>query len=337
MGAFGGGGGNFSPSPNNIQGDATVSGKLGVGTATPTATLEVSSTDTYAGITVDGAIVPRAIFNGRNAASHFWGVGIQDNAATRFSVGHTSAGTAPANAGHESMNDYLIIDTSGKVGVGDFVATTLAARLHVSASADAETLFKVDAFAQATDGFVITDSGGSAYTTINKAAQTTYPLDVGGTVNATALSVGDVSITSTPAELNLLDASATTPSAGAWVATTRIMKVTLAATGSVAGSPHTIPGAVIPDNAIITAVTFDPTTPVASAGGNVTLDFSMTGIASFAALAGMGSFPQAYFSTLNGLSVTGKTTASSNLSVTYGTEDATAGAVDIYIHYFIGA
>jgi len=41
MSGFGGGG--FSPSPNNISGDATVSGKLGIGTNSPTAILQVSS------------------------------------------------------------------------------------------------------------------------------------------------------------------------------------------------------------------------------------------------------------------------------------------------------
>lgn len=39
---FGSGGG-YRPSPNNISGDATVSGKLGIGTDTPSALLHVSS------------------------------------------------------------------------------------------------------------------------------------------------------------------------------------------------------------------------------------------------------------------------------------------------------
>jgi hypothetical protein len=56
--------------------------------------------------------------------------------------------------------------------------------LHLSSSTEGDTVFKVDVFHQTNQGFAIVDSGGAAYATINKTAQTTYPLDIGGNARA---------------------------------------------------------------------------------------------------------------------------------------------------------
>jgi hypothetical protein len=84
-------------------------------------------------------------------------------------------------------------------------------------------------------------------------------LDVDGTANATTLSIGGTSITSTAAELNLLDASTTSEASdGAWVLTERIAKVTIDSNDwDRSISTPTDLGVTIPDNAIITKIIFD--------------------------------------------------------------------------------
>ena len=83
--------------------------------------------------------------------------------------------------GEKDKQNILYVTGSGRVGVGTGTPT---ATLHVSSSSDGDTLFRVDAVDQAAQGFNLVDSGGAVYATINKTAQTTYALDVGGNARA---------------------------------------------------------------------------------------------------------------------------------------------------------
>jgi hypothetical protein len=89
----------------------TSSGEVGIGTDAPTSKLDITPLDTYDGITIRGNIVPRVVFNGSNSGSNHWGVGIHDNNGNQFAIGHNTSG-------HDGMSDYLVISTSGNVGIG---------------------------------------------------------------------------------------------------------------------------------------------------------------------------------------------------------------------------
>mgnify|MGYP003135223841 CR=1 FL=1 len=78
---------------------------------------------------------------------------------------------------HANSDNILYVTGSGRVGIG---TASPAANLHVSSSADGDTLLRVDAVDQLAQGFNLVDSAGAVYATINKTAQSTYSLDVGG-------------------------------------------------------------------------------------------------------------------------------------------------------------
>ena len=187
-------------------------------------------------------------------------------------------------------------------------------------------------------------------------------LDVNGTVNATTYQIGSTAISSTAAELNLLDASVTSePSDGVWAVVERIAKATLDSNDWPLSSTPVSLGVTIPDNAILTKIVFD-TTQTFAAGDNGSeamsvVDFGLyngnTQVIQFASQtmiartgAGSGDVPYSagvteIFPITAGLSA--KLTA--DLTVKFHNIDdgsgmmnnLDAGALDVFIYYIMGA
>lgn len=88
-------------------------------------------------------------------------------------AGSTTQGSSPSDT-HQVTGSLLV---NGNVGVG---TDSPQALLHVSSSVDGDTLFKVSAYDQTTDGIVVADLAGTTYTSINTDMQTSYPLSVAG-------------------------------------------------------------------------------------------------------------------------------------------------------------
>jgi len=102
----------------------------------------------------------------------------------------------------------------------------------------------------------------------------TQLLDVAGIANATTLAIGGVSITSTAAELNLLDASTATPAAASWAAVERVGVFSIA--GAYAGSAIAGGGTdhilgTLPAGAFITDAFLDVTVVFNPASANVAI------------------------------------------------------------------
>jgi hypothetical protein len=185
-------------------------------------------------------------------------------------------------------------------------------------------------------------------------------LDVDGTVNATTYQIGGTAISSTAAELNLLDASVTSEASdGAWAVVERIAKVTVDSNDYAQSAGPVSLGVTIPDNAILTKYVFDCTQTFAAgddgseamavvdlglynASGKI-FDFASqanierTGASSAPYVAGTTQvFPMA---TITSAKLTEALTAKIHVfddgSGMLNSLDA--GALDIYIYYIIGA
>jgi hypothetical protein len=172
-------------------------------------------------------------------------------------------------------------------------------------------------------------------------------LDVAGTANVTTLSIGGTSVTSTPDELNLLDASTVTaPSEGIWTGVERVAVMNIGASEYAVGA-HAL-GVTLPDNAIITRALLDITTPLTSSGGTTTLELATTGNIFPASL----SLPIDFFLTLGGtvgiesfeeemvyiLTIEGgKLNGASTLTCTVAEEPVTAGSMNVYVYYVMGS
>jgi len=172
-------------------------------------------------------------------------------------------------------------------------------------------------------------------------------LDVAGTANVTTLSIGGTSVTSTPDELNLLDASTVTaPSEGIWTGVERVAVINIGASEYAVGA-HAL-GVTLPDNAIITRALLDITTPLTSSGGTTTLELATTGNIFPASL----SLPIDFFLTLGGtvgiesfeeemvyiLTIEGgKLNGASTLTCTVAEEPVTAGSMNVYVYYVMGS
>jgi len=74
-------------------------------------------------------------------------------------------------------------DVNNRLGVG---TSSPAALLHITSSADGDVLFRATPYNQSNDGLVVTDRDGATYVTLNKAGQSTYPLDVNGNIRGIA-------------------------------------------------------------------------------------------------------------------------------------------------------
>ena len=162
-----------------------------------------------------------------------------------------------------------MIAESGSVGIG---ATAPVASLHISSSTAGNdvggpVLLKIDHGEDINNANIlfVTGSGRVGILTDTPASA----LDVAGICNATTLSIGGSSITSTSAELNLLDASASgSLSAGSWSQVERVAKISYS--GVFAASPIGGGGTshglttTIPDGAVVTDVWFDLLTPFTS-------------------------------------------------------------------------
>jgi hypothetical protein len=191
-------------------------------------------------------------------------------------------------------------------------------------------------------------------------ASPSVDLDVDGTMNATTLQIGGTSVTSTAAELNLLDASVTSEASdGAWAVVERIAKATVDSNDYARSAGPVSLGVTIPDNAILTKYVFDCTQTFAAgddgsevmavvdlglynASGKI-FDFASqanierTGASSAPYTAGTTQvFPMA---TLTNTKLTEALTAKIHVfddgSGMLNSLDA--GALDIYIYYIIGA
>ena len=171
-------------------------------------------------------------------------------------------------------------------------------------------------------------------------------LDVAGTANATALSVGGVAITSTPAELNLLDASTVTaPSEGIWTGLERVAVINIGASEYALGA-HVL-GVTLPDNAIITRALLDITTAFV-AGATTEMQLATTGNVHSGApspidfLGGPASVSMFGAEEAIALSpLAGKLNGASTLTCTVSAADPahviTAGNMNIYVYYIMGS
>ena len=154
---FGSGGG-FNPSRNVVPGSTIVGSDIDADLHHFTGSVEITGSLTLNGSSITGG-----------------GGGTPGGSNTQVQYNDGGAFAGASGLVYDDGND--------RVGVG---TTSPTAKLHVSSSADGETVFQVDAFFQANQGFSIVDSAGAAYATINKTAQSTYPLDVGGNIRANA-------------------------------------------------------------------------------------------------------------------------------------------------------
>ena len=169
-------------------------------------------------------------------------------------------------------------------------------------------------------------------------------LDVAGTANATALSVGGAAITSTPAELNLLDASTVTaPSEGIWTGVERVAVINIGASEYTAAA-HVL-GVTLPDKAILTKATLDVFQGLV--GGTTTISLTTTGNVhgpvpapiDFLAGFGGGAIPIAGFAVEQGVPLSlqgGKLNGASTLTFTVAGDPLTAGGINVYVHYIMG-
>jgi hypothetical protein len=204
----------------------------------------------------------------------------------------------------------------------------------------------------------LTIEGGHGYVGIHK-NNPAVELDVNGTINASTLQIGGTAVTSTAAEINLLDASvASEASDGAWAVVERVAKVTVDSNDYARTAGPTSLGVVIPDNAILTKYVFDCTQTFAAgddgteamavvdlglynASGKV-FDFASqanierTGASSAPYQAAVSQvFPLAAASTKLTEALTAKIHVFDDGSGMLNSLDA--GALDIYIYYIIGA
>ncbi len=182
---------------------------------------------------------------------------------------------------------------------------------------------------------------------------------ISGTLNPTTLEIAGTEVTSTAAELNLLDASVTSEASdGVWAVVERVAKITVDSNDYARTAGPTSLGVTIPDNAILTKYVFDCTQTFAAgddgseamaivdlglynASGKV-FDFASqtsiertgaTGAPYVAAVSQV--FPLAAASTKLTEALTAKIHVFDDGSGMLNSLDA--GALDIYVYYIVGA
>jgi hypothetical protein len=95
--------------------------RVGIGTASPGQQLHVYNTNNYVGMLINGSNAPQLCFAPGTSTTSTWKVGISGNDGTAFSI---SSGTV--------NNDRIIINSSGRVGIGDGASTY--SRLNIGGS-----------------------------------------------------------------------------------------------------------------------------------------------------------------------------------------------------------
>tara|TARA_Y100001963_G_scaffold148235_1_gene225779 strand:- start:697 stop:1212 length:516 start_codon:yes stop_codon:yes gene_type:complete len=160
-----------------------------------------------------------------------------------------------------------------------------------------------------------------------------------GTLNVAGtggLKLGGTSVTSTAAELNLLDADNTEPADGPWAAVTRWAKAEydFAVDGGVAGDISL--GVKIPDNAIVVGGFIEGITSVTSSGSatvavKLQSAADVAGATGKAALTGTAVVPCSAV-----LSAPFKLTAERTVTITVAVAALTAGKFNVWIEYFVG-
>ena len=166
-------------------------------------------------------------------------------------------------------------------------------------------------------------------------------VDVAGT-----FSLNSANVTSTAPELNLLDASATTPAVNAFAAVPRIAKATydFSVLGGSAET-KTLPSVTLPDNAIIVGGWIDTEDNLGSSGaasasfgatlgGSTTLFLGATGFNQFASEAGGPMIP---VSQATSPATYLKLGAATTLTMTISTAALTSGIVHLYVQYVMGS
>ena len=260
------------------------SGRVGIGTGTPDSTLEIRSTTTQQKWSYDD--------------DHEFTVTVGSNGETVLAVsGTTIAGLGASDLALDvsSGGDIFFrrdgdrlrfgISTGDTFIQADNQDTDIAFRIHPDAGLGAigTEVFRVDASgagALLMSG-TISNPGGNApinfrdtATSIhspgaNRLALTAPTLEVTGT-----LGLNGTSLTSTAAELNLLDASNGSPSAGAWAAVERVGVYTISgakAGSSIAGGGTNHVLGTLPAGAYVTEAYLDVTSVFAVAGGAVAI------------------------------------------------------------------
>jgi len=148
------------------------------------------------------ALMPSSAYINFNTTTGATGYGIRENAGSveyKHSGGSwtpmSSGGVGSSPAGNNKEIQFntsgsfassatLVYDApQGRVGIGTSAPSAL---LHVSSSLDGDVLFQATPYNQTNDGFIITDRAGATYVTLNKAGQSTYPLDVNGNIRGIA-------------------------------------------------------------------------------------------------------------------------------------------------------
>ena len=264
-----------------------------------------------------------------------------DPSSEWFSVGQRSPGWIVNNSGGGITLIASANDMGAKLNVSSTNTSVPPMAIGKYPASTANTLEVNSTNTDEGGDFFVIDSDGN--TGIGVLAPT-QKLDVAGTANATALSVGGVAITSTPAELNLLDASTVTaPSEGIWTGVERVAVINIGASEYTAAA-HVL-GVTLPDKAILTKATLDVFQGLV--GGTTTISLTTTGNVhgpvpapiDFLAGFGGGAIPIAGFAVEQGVPLSlqgGKLNGASTLTFTVAGDPLTAGGINVYVHYIMG-
>ena len=258
----------------------------------------------------------------------------------------------------EASTDKLTINNGG-LDIDLKVSGENNANLIRTDAANDSVYFGVNGATGNDNNFFVSGAIGSATTSTRGTAVFGGDVVISGTLNPTTLEIAGTEVTSTAAELNLLDASVTSEASdGVWSVVERVAKITVDSNDYARTAGPTSLGVTIPDNAILTKYVFDCTQTFAAgddgseamaivdlglynASGKV-FDFASqtsiertgaTGAPYVAAVSQV--FPLAAASTKLTEALTAKIHVFDDGSGMLNSLDA--GALDIYVYYIVGA
>ena len=298
-------------------------------------------------------------------------IGMEGNPETTFtgSLGNsTFISTFCPNAQSSSVRPFQIATDSSANGFRNRI-TIEGSKGHIGINQNTATAMLsvnggISSSHGATLGNLILSEGGTGLTlsgTLSSSGGATLlgDLIVDDVKVSGSITVAGTAITSTPAELNLLDASVTSePSDGVWAVVERVAKITVDSNDYARSAGPVSLGVTIPDNAILTKYVFDCTQTFAAgddgseamavvdlglynASGKV-FDFASqanierTGATSAPYVAAVSEVsPLAAASTKLTEALTAKIHVFDDGSGMLNSLDA--GALDIYVYYIIGA
>ena len=325
-----------------IRGD----GRVGIGkvSSLPSAVLTVSSSNTDADI----AIAHKIQHIGDSDTS----IEFADDEISLIAGGRTFVKI------EEAGTDKLTINNGG-LDIDLKVSGENNANLIRTDAANDSVYFGVNGATGVDNNFFVSGSIDSATTSIRGTAVFGGDVVISGSLNPTTLKIAGTEVTSTPAELNLLDASVTSEASdGVWAVVERVAKITVDNNDYARSAGPASLGVTIPDNAILTKYVFDCTQTFAAgddgsealaivdlglynASGKV-FDFASqasierTGATGAPYVAGVTQvFPLAAASTKLGEALTAKIHVFDDGSGMLNSLDA--GALDIYVYYVVGA